>query len=95
MSKNYQPTEEIKTPPPKDELIMSTKNYIPLNQTGTVNGVKVQCLRVNVNDYEKYKDVGICEYYNCAFRGQDCLDIVRCISFLREDETEVYFKKIE
>ena len=71
------------------------KNYLELDHIGTIAGIKVQCLPVSADEYERWKDKGICEYYNCALNGKDCEDIVMCMAIERADETEVYFKKVE
>ena len=74
---------------------MKFKNYIELNQTGTINGIKVQCLQVNEADAEKYENLedGICVYYQCPFHKVPCR--VPCTAGERIDKTEVYFKKVE
>ena len=74
---------------------MKFKNYIELNQTGTINGIKVQCLPVNEADAEEWVDLeyGVCEYYQCPFNMTPCL--VPCTESERDDKTYVYFKKVE
>jgi len=71
--------------------------YIRLNETtGIREGLTTQCLPIFEKDaphWERLKG-GCCQFYNCAFWNTAYCDEYACMSVEREDNKNVYFKKI-
>lgn len=72
-------------------------NYLNIGQVGVIDDIKVQCVSILDDDYEKWiaTESGCCEYFGCAFNNKIVCVNAKCCADERNDHENVYYKKVE
>jgi len=73
------------------------RGNIKQGKTGIINGIKVKCYKVTDAICQRAEKTGesICAASDCFFYKSALCNLIFCLKEERDDNIDVYFKKVE